>query len=297
MPIFNLKNQDNLQYFPFDQMKLMELLEKAHREISIHIGPFVDTPITVNIKKSGISGAEIGYFGISPFCLSVDSLSNQAAIQRMYSLIIHEMTHVLTYQWGEGFLPLFFEGIAYLMSSKCESLKTKQIDQIISKMYFDVKENTIRSLLNPQKYFIAKESMYLLVPKISSSICSFIIDTYGINQFRTIFESGKSFQMEKNPYEEAAKYRKKCFMNLLQKLNYKNINEFENGYIDYLNRNVEGIIYSDYKDEYYKSLSTIWDYQYWHCHQCWRPNKNSSEVCSHCNSIKEDKNEFEKEST
>jgi len=148
MPVFNLKNEDNLQYFPFNRLKLIELLEKAYREISTHIGPFVESPITVNIKKSGISGAENGYFGISPFCLSEDKLSTQAAIERMYSLIIHEMTHVLTYQWGEGFLPLFFEGIAYLMSSECESIDKKQIDRIISKMYFDSKGLSINKIYN-----------------------------------------------------------------------------------------------------------------------------------------------------
>ena len=139
--------------------------------------------------------------------------------------------------------------------------------------------------------------MYLLVPKISSSICSFIIDSYGIDQFQTIFESGKSFQMEKKPYEEAAQYRKNCFAKLLQRLNCKDINEFEKGYFDYLQRKVDGINNSDYQNEYQKSLNTIWDDQYWHCYQCWRPNKYESGICSYCNSVKEDKREFEKEST
>jgi hypothetical protein len=88
-------------------------------------------------------------------------------------------------------------------------------------------------LLDPQKYFTAKES-YGYISKISASFSRYLIEKYGIDSLKSTFQYGKGLDYEKSHYYKAKKYRVGCLIRWLSDLGKQSLDELEIEYLDYV---------------------------------------------------------------
>lgn len=124
------------------------MLNDSFHYISDIIGPFRDEEIVITLKKAGGGGANPGSFSISPLIIS-----DHSPMESLYSFILHEMTHVLTYQWGGSFLPIFSEEIAYLIGGIYLEEKYGNTFHAFVKRYMESRRMKLIELLDHQRFF------------------------------------------------------------------------------------------------------------------------------------------------
>ncbi len=285
--LYLLNNEENLSQYPVGREQLLSMLGDSFQHIAARLGPFRDDEMIVTLKSAGGGGANPGSFSITPLIISEHS-----AVESLYSFILHEMTHVLTYQWGESFLPLFSEGIAYLIGGIYIEAKYSNDFHVFANAYLETTEIRLAELLDPQSYFVAKES-FGYVSKVSASFTDYLIGEYGLDSIRTAFEYGKEIDCEKARYSRAKKHRANCLDRWLSDLGKQSLPELEHEYLGHIGKAAATISNSQFDERRDKDLIRR-EYPFWHCHKCWRPNIKESDRCSHCRTRRQEMNEFGK---
>ncbi len=286
--MYILKNEDNLSSYPVSKDKLLSMLDESFAHISGKIGPFRNEDVIVTLKSSGGGGgANPGSCSIFPLIIP-----DHTPIESLYTLILHEMTHVLTYQWGESFIPLFSEGIAYLICGIYIEEKYGNTFHAFVNAYLETREITLLELLDPQKFFISKES-YSYISKVSASFTRYLIEKYGIESLKSTFTLGKETNNEKTRYQRARKHRENCLVRWLFEIDKRDLDELETEYLVFIKQHATYEPNPSFYDRKEKDLIQR-EYPRWHCYKCWRPNNETTNRCDHCNTRKQEKNEFSK---
>ena len=285
--MFKLNNEENLRFYPVGKEELCSMLNDSFQHISGILGPFSDEEVVVSLKESGGGGSVPGFFSISPLILS-----DQSAKESLFSFILHEMTHALTYQWGESFLPLFSEGGAYLIGGIYLESKYSNDFNAFVKAYLETERLHLVDLLDPQRFFSDKES-YGCTSRYSASFVGYLLDNFGVESIKATFKYGGEIDYEKSRYHKAKKHRIDCLKRWLSDIGKKTIQDLETEYLEFIHNTVKinhnpAFIERKNKDCQRRA------YPFWRCYKCWRPNKETTNRCSYCSAKRQERNEFDR---
>jgi hypothetical protein len=272
----DLMNPENLSLFNLPADVVIQTVQEAKQYVIDRIGPFSNTDFKVKINNRG-GGFIDDHIAISP--MIIDSLNERDSL---FSLAAHEITHALTDSWGEFPSAFLSEGIAYWIGGEYEKKKYGINAFEFTKLLY-VKEPTLpkpSDLLRDDKFLFLKENI-LATSKIAASFSGYLIERFGLDYYRKLFDEKKSQQVRSLvDKEKRLKAISQMYNDLAISAGFANFQDMEDDFLSFINSSTPDTSpeIQERIDRYSNSLG----YPFWHCFWCWRPNPLDSNQCNHC---------------
>jgi hypothetical protein len=257
---------------------LDSLLQDAAELVESLLGPFDPVYVNITIAERGGGGANRGSMTLSP----VRYPGGLSLRDSVFWLAVHELTHVLTYEWGDPQSPMIMEAIAYYVGG---GFVAQAFDVDVHRLASLALERQCRlpglaDLTTPEHIFEMK-NVFGAVAAMMGSFAGYVLDFHGSAAIRAAYTMPPAVVPHDLDSRTAAHEAAESYHRLYaETLGYPTFQLLENAWRDWLPASDTSP--SPRVHEYVKDLVTPREYPFVHCWKCWRPNNRDDEQCSYC---------------